>query len=152
MQSSPNSRRQNGSRTHSRSSLQPPPPPAYHASNLSNTNNTGNLGNIIYAQNSDKQGLLPPPDIAFEKRIVPKRESLTQWKAEREEAKAEFDGMRRAGTKERVRRANELEQEKEKELLMLGKGTVVVEKEKEKERRVGCLSGLFAMFSWGKSA
>ncbi|CAO2651050.1 Nn.00g093470.m01.CDS01 [Neocucurbitaria sp. VM-36] len=134
-----NSYRHSTSRSRSRSSLQPPPP-AYQ---------TSNTANIIYAQNPDKQGLLPPPDIDFEKRVVPKRESLTQWKAEREEARAEFDGMRRENTKERVRRANELEQEKEKELLMMGKGTVVVEEEEGKE--VGCFSSLFAMFPWRKA-
>ncbi|KAL5118207.1 hypothetical protein ACEQ8H_003879 [Pleosporales sp. CAS-2024a] len=53
---------------------------------------------------------------------VPKRESLTKWKSEREEAKAEFDFMQRAKMKERVRRANEMEQEKEKELQALGLG------------------------------
>ncbi|KAF1852160.1 uncharacterized protein K460DRAFT_362927 [Cucurbitaria berberidis CBS 394.84] len=125
-----NSYKQCGSRTRSRSSLKVPPP-AYQP---------GNTGNIIYLENPDKQGLLPPPDIVFEKRVIPRRESLTQWKVEREEAKVDFNGMRRADTKERVRRANELEQEKEKELLLMGKGTGM---KKEKER--GCLSGLFAL-------
>ena len=75
-------------------------------------------------------------------RAIPDRESLTKWKSEREEAKAEFDGMQRARVKERVRRANEMEREKEKELQKLGKGAEkVLEEGLEKEER-GCFGGL----------
>ncbi|KAH7075748.1 hypothetical protein BKA63DRAFT_595370 [Paraphoma chrysanthemicola] len=55
-------------------------------------------------------------------RSIPTREALLKWKSEREEAKAEFDGIQRAKMKERVRRANEMELQKERELQALGKG------------------------------
>jgi hypothetical protein len=77
---------------------------------------------------------------------VPNRESLTKWKSEREEAKAEFNFMQRATMKERVRRANEMEQEKEKELQALGmgaeKGARVLGKGLKSEER-GCFGGVF---------
>lgn len=106
-------------RSHSGSSMKipspplQPPPPAYTAK-ASNT--------VLNDQNPDKVGPQPGPAVQHEKRIVPNRENLTKWKTEREEAKAEFDGMHRAKMKERVRRANELEFQKEKELRALGKG------------------------------
>ncbi|KAF2036114.1 hypothetical protein EK21DRAFT_96094 [Setomelanomma holmii] len=79
---------------------------------------------------------------------VPRRESLTKWKSEREEAKAEFDGIQRAKMKERVRRANEMELEKEKELQALGKGAeksarVLGMGLKDGNKRSGCFGGLF---------
>tara|TARA_R110002003_G_scaffold9_17_gene527 strand:+ start:8902 stop:9234 length:333 start_codon:yes stop_codon:yes gene_type:complete len=87
------------------------------------------------------------------RRSLPSRESLTKWKSEREEAKAEFDGMQRAKMKERVRRANEMELEKERELQALGKGAEkgarvlgvgLVEKGGSgKERGRGCFGGVF---------
>ncbi|KAH5071553.1 hypothetical protein HBH95_175830 [Parastagonospora nodorum] len=81
---------------------------------------------------------------------VPDRQSLTKWKSEREEAKAEFNFMHRATMKERVRRANEMEQEKEKELQKMGMGA-------EKGARVlggglkerGCFGGLWGRI-WGR--
>jgi hypothetical protein len=54
--------------------------------------------------------------------------------------------VQRAIIKERVRRANELEQEREDELLEQGKG-VVSGKEKSKER--GCFGGFLGMFRLG---
>ncbi|KAF7675963.1 hypothetical protein GT037_005468 [Alternaria burnsii] len=50
-----------------------------------------------------------------------KRERITQWKAEREEAGSIPDGMRRADIKLKVRRANETESEKEKDFVENGK-------------------------------
>lgn len=87
---------------------------------------------------------------SFEARPVPKRESLTRWKSEREEAKAEFEGLHRAKVRERVQRANEMELEKEKELVELGKRTITVpedeeEGEDEEERKKGCFGGFWAM-------
>ena len=73
-------------------------------------------------------------------RAIPNREALTKWKSEREEGKAELDGMQRARVKERVKRANEMEREKERELQKLGKGA---EKGLEKEEDKGCFGGLF---------
>lgn len=111
---SPSSSSSQRSRTpseHRRSLPQPihsPPPPAYTA-------------NAAIDQ-TDKTTPQPSPPIKHEQRSMPKRESLTQWKNEREEAKAEFDGIQRAKMRERVRRANELEQQKERELRLLGKG------------------------------
>jgi hypothetical protein len=57
--------------------------------------------------------------------------------------------VQRAIIKERVRRANELEQEREEELLEQGKG-VVGGKEKTKER--GCFGGFWGMFRLGGSS
>jgi hypothetical protein len=74
---------------------------------------------------------------------VPKRESLTQWKKEREEAKANLHLDNKARMQERVRRANELEQEKEKELVLMGKRPAKAESR-------GCFGGLFAVLR-GKS-
>jgi hypothetical protein len=56
-------------------------------------------------------------------RAVPRRESLAQWKAEREEAKSIPDGMHRADVKQRVRRANEIESKREEEPIEKGKKT-----------------------------
>lgn len=116
------------------------PPPAYSASSVSD---------LIYSQNPDKIGLSSPIDTNLDKRSIPNRESLIKWKSEREEARAEFDGIQRAKVKERVRRANEMEQEKEKELQELGKGTdkaarVLGKGLKTKKR--GCFGGLFDRF------
>ena len=78
-----------------------------------------------------------------EKREVPKRESLTQWKAEREQ-QAQSGGTRRAHMKERVRRANEAEVEREQELMKLGKGT-----ERKREKETGCFGGVLALCGLG---
>ncbi|KAL6703282.1 hypothetical protein ACN47E_009989 [Coniothyrium glycines] len=103
---------------------------------------------------------------SLEPRPVPTRESLTRWKTEREEARAEFEGLQRAKMRERVRRANEMEVEKEKELLKMGKGTTVVdevededENEDENEDKdeggseldAGCLGGVLKML-WKKKS
>ena len=81
---------------------------------------------------------------------VPNRQSLTKWRSEREEAKAEFNFMQRATMKERVRRANEMEREKERELQKVGlgaeKGARVLGKGLEGER--GCFGGWGRMFGW----
>lgn len=103
---------------------------------------------IIYDQNPDKISL-HPEHVAHERKFVPKRESLTQWKAEREAARAKGEGIQRAKTIERVRRANELELEREKELMEMGKSIVLDEKETvkwTKERESGCFGGLLAAF------
>lgn len=76
--------------------------------------------------------------VSFERRTVPKRESLTQWKNEREEAKASLHTNHRARMQERVRRANELEDEREKELVAMGKRTT-------RTPSRGCFGGLFAL-------
>lgn len=76
--------------------------------------------------------------VSFEQRTVPKRESLTQWKREREEAKASSCTDHKTRTQERVRRANELEEEKEKELVSMGKRASKVESR-------SCFGGLFAV-------
>ena len=105
-----------------------------------------------------------------EKRTVPRRESLTQWKAERDEVSMEFYGVRRASMKERVRRANELEREREEELVRMGKG--IGEKGEcggceddddddnnnnhnnnnvnNEEGEARCLSGILGMFRLGR--
>lgn len=84
---------------------------------------------------------------------VPNRQSLTKWKSEREEAKAEFNFMQRATMKERVRRANEMEREKERELQKMGlgaeKGARVLGKGLEGGER-GCFGGWGRMFGWGR--
>lgn len=82
--------------------------------------------------------------VGFETRTVPKRESLTQWKKEREEAKANLHMDHRAKMQERVRRANELEQEREMELISIGKRPAKAESR-------SCFGGLFAVLR-GKSA
>jgi hypothetical protein len=72
---------------------------------------------------------------------LPEREKR---KTEREETKAEFDGVQRAKIRERVRRANEMEQEKERELQALGKGAEKVKvKERLVEKERGCFGGMF---------
>ncbi|KAJ4381058.1 hypothetical protein N0V86_003405 [Didymella sp. IMI 355093] len=82
--------------------------------------------------------------VSFETRTVPKRESLTQWKKEREEAKANMHMDHKARMQERVRRANELEQEREKELVEMGKRPAKAESR-------SCFGGLFAVLR-GKSS
>lgn len=82
--------------------------------------------------------------VSFEARTVPKRESLTQWKREREEAKVNLHMDHKARMQERVRRANELEQEREKELVSMGK------RQAEAESR-SCFGGLIAVLR-GKRA
>ncbi|KAK1913370.1 hypothetical protein P3342_005306 [Pyrenophora teres f. teres] len=92
----------------------------------------------------------------LEKRAVPRRETLTQWKAERDEAKMEFYGIRRASMKERVRRANELEHEREEELVKMGKGTGEKgdcdedEDDDDGEGGAGCFGGILGMFRTGR--
>jgi hypothetical protein len=86
-------------------------------------------------------------DQSHRQRALPDRESLTKWKAEREGARAEFGEK----MKERVRRANEMEQEKEKELQAVGKGAekgarvlgIGLEKERVRGKARGCLGGWF---------
>jgi hypothetical protein len=88
-------------------------------------------------------------DQGHTQRALPDRESLIKWKAEREEAKAEFG----AKMKERVRRANEMEQEKEKELQAVGKGAekgarvlgIGLEKERGRGKGRGCFG---VLVSW----
>jgi hypothetical protein len=84
-----------------------------------------------------------PRRVSFEPRTVPKRESLTQWKKEREEATSNLDTDHKARMQERVRRANELEEEKEKELISMGKRAC-------KSESRSCFGGLFAVIR-GKS-
>jgi hypothetical protein len=74
---------------------------------------------------------------------VPKRESLTQWKQEREEAKASSYTDHKMMMQERVRRANELEEEREKELVSMGKRP-------DKTDSRSCFGGLFTVLR-GKS-
>ena len=85
----------------------------------------------------------PPHRVSFEARTVPKRESLTQWKKEREEAQTNLHTDHKARMQERVRRANELEQQKEKELVSMGKRPAKAESR-------SCFGGLFAVLR-GKS-
>lgn len=80
--------------------------------------------------------------VSFESRTVPKRESLTQWKREREEARANLQMDHKARIQERVRRANEQELEREKELVLMGKRG---DKQTSKGDS-GCLGGLFEAF------
>lgn len=75
---------------------------------------------------------------------MPKRESLTQWKKEREEARASLGMDHKARMQERVRRANELEQEREKELVEMGKRG-------SKGESRGCFGGLLSALRGGKS-
>lgn len=79
-----------------------------------------------------------PRKVSFESRTVPKRESLTQWKREREEARASLQFDHKTRMQERVRRANEQELEREKELVQMGKRRVKGEN--------GCFGGLFEAF------
>lgn len=76
--------------------------------------------------------------VSFETRTVPKRESLTQWKKEREEARANMHMDHKARMQERVRRANELEQEREKELVKMGKRPAKAESK-------SCFGGIFTV-------
>ena len=85
-----------------------------------------------------------PRHVSFETRTVPKRESLTQWKKEREEAKANLHLDHKVLMQERVRRANELELEKEKELVQMGKRPA-------KSESRGCFGGLFAVLKGKRS-
>jgi hypothetical protein len=82
--------------------------------------------------------------VSFETRTVPKRESLTQWKKEREEANINMHMDHKARMQERVRRANELEQEREKELVEMGKRPAKAESR-------SCFGGLFTVLR-GKSS
>jgi hypothetical protein len=113
------------------------PPPQYSALPPSTSHTATKKSSTVPNAYGGKLEIAP-----FEKREVPKRESLTQWKAERE-AKAESGGNRRAHMKERVRRANELELEREQELVSLGQGT------KEEEKETGCFGGFLAFFGLG---
>lgn len=81
--------------------------------------------------------------VSFDQRSVPKRESLTQWKKEREEARANLYTDHKAKMQERVRRANELEEERQKELVSMGKRATKAESR-------GCFGGLFSVLR-GKS-
>ncbi|KAF1929385.1 uncharacterized protein M421DRAFT_137997 [Didymella exigua CBS 183.55] len=100
-----------------------------------------------FSHNKDRGSLHRHSDVtrkvSFETRTVPKRESLTQWKKEREEAKPYSHMDHKARIQERVRRANELEQEREKELVSMGK------RQAKSESR-SCFGGLFAVLR-GKS-
>ncbi|KAF1939178.1 hypothetical protein EJ02DRAFT_497845 [Clathrospora elynae] len=129
----------------SHSNLKPMPQCSSLPTNNTNTT-TINTSKIIVDKNPDK--LRRAPEF-YESRSLPKRESLTQWKAERDEARAEFDGMRRADMKERVRRANQLEGERERELLKVGKGTGTGIGVEGKEKERGCFGGLVAVFGFG---
>ncbi|KAF1836013.1 hypothetical protein BDW02DRAFT_494737 [Decorospora gaudefroyi] len=100
------------------------PPPQYSALSPSHNTKTPHTS-------TDLQ-----PSI-HEKRPLPNRESLTQWKAERDQDVA--GTTRKAHIKERVRRANELELEREQELVKVGKGT-------GKERERGCFAGILGVF------
>lgn len=134
---SPQPRRYSSSQAGTRSnSTLHAPPPAY----LVQTSRTTQL---LWDQNPDKYNLAPER-VSFEQRPVPRRESLAQWNAEREEARAGAAAVPiRPDIKERVRRANQLEEEREKELLLMGKGAGVEGKENNKKR--GCWGGLFAI-------
>lgn len=79
-----------------------------------------------------------PRRVSFETRTVPKRESLTQWKKEREEARSNLQTDHKARMQERVRRANELELEREKELVLMGK--------RRGKGETGCFGGLLEVF------
>ncbi|KAJ4994299.1 hypothetical protein SVAN01_00128 [Stagonosporopsis vannaccii] len=79
-----------------------------------------------------------PRKVSFEARTVPKRESLTQWKREREEARASLQTDHKVRMQERVRRANEQELEREKELVQMGK--------RKGKGESGCFGGLFEAF------
>jgi hypothetical protein len=83
-----------------------------------------------------RQSTDQPRKVSFEARTVPKRESLTQWKKEREHAMANMKTDHKARIQERVRRANEQEQEREKELVQMRK--------KKSESR-SCFGGLLGM-------
>ncbi|KAH6842145.1 hypothetical protein B0T12DRAFT_424697 [Alternaria alternata] len=76
-----------------------------------------------------------------EHRTVPRRESLTQWNSEREEARTVPDSMRRADMKAEVRRADEVESDSEQELMKIGKKGG--EKGVQNER--GCLAGVLRL-------
>ena len=69
---------------------------------------------------------------------MPKRESLTQWKKEREHAMANLKTDHKARIQERVRRANEQELEREKELVQM-----------RKKRSGGCFGGLLGLLRGG---
>ena len=84
-----------------------------------------------------RQSTDQPRRVSFEARTVPKRESLTQWKKEREHAMANLKTDHKARIQERVRRANEQEQEREKELVQMRK------REKKIER--SCFCGLLGL-------
>jgi hypothetical protein len=68
-------------------------------------------------------------------RAVPRRESLAQWKAEREEAKPISNSMRCTDTKENERDANEMELKRKEELTKKGKRGYEVAWQNER----GCL-------------
>ena len=84
-----------------------------------------------------RQSTDQPRRVSFEARTVPKRESLTQWKKEREHAMANLKTDHKTRIQERVRRANEQEQEREKELVQMRK------REKKIER--SCFCGLLGL-------
>lgn len=134
----------NQGRPRSDSHLKPPPRHTpFHQQRVRANSRTdgGNVEQALDARDSTQHR------VSLEQRTVPKRESLTQWKTEREEAKVQFEGQQRAKMKERVRRANEMELVREKELMELGKGTAEV-KETEQEdvqsqKERGCFGGLW---------
>ena len=84
-----------------------------------------------------RQSTDQPRRVSFEARTVPKRESLTQWKKEREHAMANLKTDHKTRIQERVRRANEQEQEREKELVQMRK------RERKIER--SCFCGLLGL-------
>ena len=85
-----------------------------------------------------RQSTDQPRRVSFEARTVPKRESLTQWKKEREHAMANLKTDHKARIQERVRRANEQELEREKELVQM-----------RKKRSGGCFGGLLGLLRGG---
>jgi hypothetical protein len=134
----------NQGRPRSDSHLKPPPQHTpYHRQRVRSNSKTA------HNQNLDRHGG-HAEGASLENRPVPKRESLTQWKTEREEAKAEFEGLQRAKMRDRVRRANEMELQREKELAEMGKGmTAVDEKENGEDKgmkEAGCFGGLLDLF------
>jgi hypothetical protein len=89
-----------------------------------------------------RQSTDQPRKVSFQARTVPKRESLAQWKKEREHAMANLKTDHKARIQERVRRANEQEQEREKELVQMRK------RSKKTERR-SCFGRLLGMLRGG---
>ncbi|KAF2689595.1 hypothetical protein K458DRAFT_413864 [Lentithecium fluviatile CBS 122367] len=96
---------------------------------------TNDTSGIIHRENPDKQGLLRVVSMPQDMTLLQKREKMLQSKAEKE--KLELEKMTREKArekvKERVRRANELEEEKEKALV----------KVEQKKRRRNLFCGLF---------
>lgn len=81
-------------------------------------------------------------------RTTPSRTSLPKWHANSNDTKRDVESQQRARIKERVRRANEMEQQKEKELQAVGLGAekgprvLGVGLKSEKPQR-GCFGGVW---------